>query len=360
MKQSGRFSRLIDLLSRIFAPILPVLTAAGVLKGLLALAGATGVLTTEHGTYQILFALADGFFYYLPVFLAFSAAREFGANPYTGAFVALALLYPPLTEAMALKLPLTFLQIPVVPVTYYSSILPVFMAMAFLGRTEPFFKKWLPDLISSFAVPLCSGTVVFLAVLLVFGPFGSMIGSGLSEFYRFAYRLSPTIAGFILGGLGQPIVICGFHWSMFPICLDNIALYQEDTLMAIWSGGVYSQAGAVLAVMIRSKSKSRKTICLSAAITALFGTTEPALYGANIPLKKPFLLACVGAAVGGAIIGACGATAKAFAFPSVVTIPVFLGDGFTGYLLACLLAFVIAFILTLSLVRPEEAATLEK
>lgn len=356
MKQSGRLNRFIELIARIFGPVIPVLTAAGVLKGLLVLATATGVLSTEQGTYRILYALADGFFYYLPVFLAFSGAKEFGANPFTGAFVALALLYPELTAAMAEGLPFDFLRIPVISVTYSSSILPVFMAVAFLGKVEPWFEKRLPELVKSFGVPLCAGGVVYLATLLVFGPVGAVIGSALAGAYQWAYHISPVVAGTILSGVFQPFVICGFHWSIFPICIENIAKYGEDTLMAIISTGVYSQAGAVLAVMLWSKDAKQRTICLSAGITALFGTTEPAIFGANLPLKKPFLAACLGAAVGGGIIGLSGATAKAFAFPNLVTLPVFMGKGFGLYLAGCAASFVVAGLLTLILLGKNNGA----
>lgn len=356
MKQSGRFNRFIELIAGIFGPVIPALTAAGVLKGLLVLATATGILSAEQGTYRILYALADGFFYYLPVFLAFSGAKQFGANPFTGAFVALALLYPELTKIMAENLPLAFVGIPVVPVTYSCSILPVFMAMAFLGKVEPWFEKRLPELIKSFGVPLCAGIVSYLATLLVFGPVGAVIGSLLAGAYQWAYNISPVAAGTVLSGVFQPFVICGFHWSIFPICIENIATYGEDTLMAIISTGVYSQAGAVFAVMLRSKDTKQKTICLSAGITALFGTTEPAIFGANLPLKKPFLAACIGAAVGGGMIGFSGATAKAFAFPNLVTLPVFMGKGFGLYLAGCIVSFVVAGVLTFVLLRKEEVA----
>lgn len=274
----GKLGRFIDLIARIFGPVIPVLTAAGVTKGLLALFTATGVMTTGQGAYQILYALADGFFYYLPVFLAFSGAREFGANSYTGAFVALALLYPELTARLAEEIPLTFFGIPVVSVTYSSSILPVFLAMAFLGKVEPWFEKRIPELVRGFGVPLCAGLATYLATLLVFGPLGAMIGAVLAKGYQIAYGISPVAAGTVLSGVFQPMVICGFHWSIFPICIENLAATGEDTLMAIISTGVYSQAGAVLAVMIRSRDKAKKTMCLSAGVTALFGTTEPAIF----------------------------------------------------------------------------------
>lgn len=346
MKQAGRLNRFIELIARIFGPVIPVLTAAGVLKGLLVLATVTGVLQEEAGTYRILYALADGFFYYLPVFLAYSGAKEFGANPYTGALVALALLYPELTAIMAEEVSLKFLGIPVIPVTYSSGILPVFMAMAFLGKVEPWFEKRLPDLIKSFGVPLCSGGIVYLCTLLVFGPLGAVIGGGLANLYQWAYSISPAIAGTVLSGVFQPFVICGFHWSIFPVCLENISLYGGDTLMAIISTGIYSQAGAVLAVMLRSKDSGQRTLCLSSGITALFGTTEPAIFGISLPLKKPFLAACIGAAVGGGIIGISGATAKAFAFPSLATLPIFMGEGFELYLAGCAVSFIIAGLLT--------------
>lgn len=351
MKQSGIINRFVDLISRIFGPVIPALTAAGVLKGILALTLALGVLKTSDGTYQILNALADGFFYYLPVFLAYSGAQVFGASPYTGAMIALALLYPELTRLLQEGGVLTFLRIPVISVNYASSILPILLSMALLGKVEPWLKRRIPELISSFCVPLFAGVIVVPATLLVFGPIGAVIGQFLADGYRWVYEISPIAAGVVMGAGIQPMVICGFHWSIFPISLENITNYGFDTLMPILSAGIYSQAGAALAVMVWTKDKKMKTTCLSAAVTALFGTTEPALFGCNIPLKKPFLSAVIGAGIGGGIIGFSGATANAFAFPNLMTIPVFLGEGFGLFLLGDAAALAAAFVLTLFWLR---------
>lgn len=346
MKQSGVLNRLIGVISDVFSPIIPILTAAGVLKGLLSLVSVMGVLPTDSGTYEILHALADSFFYYLPVFLGFSGAKRFGANPYTGAFLALALLHPDLTARMTETSRLSFLGLPVLSVTYSSGILPVFMAVAFLGKVEGFFRKRLPELIRSFGVPLCSALVVFSVTLLVFGPIGSLVGEQLADFYQWLYAASPAAAGTFLGALAQPMVICGFHWSIFPICIENINLYGRDTLMAILAAGAYAQTGAVFAVMAKTKAANKKSICFSGGISALFGTTEPALFGANIPLKTPFLMGCLAAAVGGGVIGFGGGAATAFVFPSIVTIPVFLGEGFGFYMMGCAVSLVLGFVLT--------------
>lgn len=346
-KKKGYLTRFIDLISRVFGPVIPVLTAAGVLKGLLALLGVSGILGPEQGTYQILDALASGFFYFLPVFLGFSGAKEFGADPYTGALIALALLYPDLTDIFAGELPLTFLKLPVVSVTYSTSILPIFLGMAFLGKVEPFFRRHLPELIRSFGVPLCSGLVVFPAVLLVFGPAGAVVGRILANIYQHVYEISPGLAGTLLAGGIQPMVICGFHWSIFPISLENINTYGVDTLMPMIAPGIFSQAGAAFAVMVRTKDKAGKTTCLSAGITSLFGTTEPALFGCNLPNRKPFLAACVSSGAGGFLVGVSKVTAKAFAFPGAATLPVFLGEGFGLFMAGNLLAMGLAFLITI-------------
>lgn len=346
-RKSGGLNRFIDTISRVFGPVIPVLTAAGVLKGLLALFDVLGILGPEQGTYQILNALASGFFYYLPVFLGFSGAKEFGADPFTGGLIALALLFPDLTAVFTEKLPLSFLKLPVLSVTYSTSILPVFMGMAFLGKVEPFFRRWLPELVRSFGVPLCSALVVFPAILLIFGPMGAVIGQILASAYQMVYRISPGLAGTLLAGGIQPMVICGFHWSIFPISLENVNTWGSDTLMPMIAPGIFSQCGAALAVMVKSKDRNQKTACLSAGITSLFGTTEPALFGCNIPNRKPFLAACVSSAMGGFLVGISGVTAKAFAFPSVATLPVFLGHGFGLFMAGNLLALALAFLITM-------------
>ena len=207
----------------------------------------------------------------------------------------------------------------------------------------------LPDLIKGFFAPLICIVVVGLITLFVFGPIGNVIGDGLAAAYEFIYRISPIIAGGILGAIIQPMVIFGFHWSFILVAMNNISVKGSDTILALIGPAVFAQAGAALAVCIKSRDKSFRSICISAVLSACFGVTEPAMFGVNLPLKKPMIAVCAGGAAGGAIAGFSGAQAMTFAFPSLVTLPVFLGKGFGLYVVSCIVGFLTAFLLAMIL-----------
>lgn len=198
--------------------------------------------------------------------------------------------------------------------------------------------------------------VVGFVTLFAFGPIGAVIGDVLAAGYEAVYSLSPVVAGLLLGAVIQPMVIFGFHWSFILIGMNNIAVGGTDTVLALMGPAVFAQAGAALAVMFKSRDRAFKSICLSATISALFGITEPAMFGVNLPRKKPMAAVCVGGGVGGAIAGFSGAQAISFAFPSLASLPVFFGDGFVLYLVSCLVGFAVALAVTMVLPYDEPAA----
>lgn len=340
---------IIDGISGIFLPIVNLLSAAGILKGVLAILVAVSLLSSESETYLVLNAMADSLFYYLPVLLAFTSARQFGVNPFTAMVIAGVLLYPSLTTVLETGTTVHFLGVPLRGVTYHSSVIPIILGVGLLYFVEKFFYKVLPDMIKGFLTPLLCIVIVGGVTLAIFGPIGAVIGDVLASGYELIYGLSPIIAGMLLGAVIQPMVIFGFHWSFILIGMNNITVSGHDTVLALMGPAVFAQAGAAFAVMMKSKDKSFKSICASAGLSALFGITEPAMFGVNLPRKKPMIAVCIGGGVGGALAGFSGASAMSFAFPSLAALPVFFGKGFALYLISCLSGFLVAFILTLSM-----------
>ena len=354
IKRRGLFRRVIALVSDIFMPVIPVLTAAGILKGLLILAASAGILTESAGTYRILYALADGFFYYLPVFLGISASKRLGVNVYAGALVGAALLYPDLAAAFAEGAEtLSFLGIPVISATYQSSVIPILLGILLMRYVQRFFEKILPEIIQPFFVPLFSVLIVFPVTTLVFGPMGTIVGNLLAGGYQSIYGLSPIAAACVAGLLLQPMVTMGFHWGLVPIVMSNLAASGTDTIMPLFAAPVGGQTGAVLAVALRTKLKERRATAMSAAVSCVFGVTEPALFGVNIPLRKPMVFGCIAGGIANSITGASGTLATAFAFPGLATLPVFMSHGVGGMLAAWAAAFVIGFVLTWFTWKPE-------
>ncbi|MFT4008009.1 MAG: PTS transporter subunit EIIC [Lacrimispora sp.] len=349
----------IDGISGIFLPIINLLSAAGILKGILAVLTAANILSGASETYMVLQAMADSLFYFLPMILAFTAAKKFGCDPFAAVIIAGVMLYPSLTKVFEAGTNISFAGLPMKAVIYHSSVIPIILAVGLLVYVERLAYRILPDLIRGFLAPLICIVVVGLVTLFVFGPIGNVIGDGLAAAYEFIYRISPMIAGGILGAIIQPMVIFGFHWSFILVAMNNISVKGSDTILALIGPAVFAQAGAALAVCLKSRDKSFRSICLSAVLSACFGVTEPAMFGVNLPLKKPMIAVCIGGGAGGAIAGFSGAQAMAFAFPSLVTLPVFLGKGFGLYVISCFVGFLTAFLLSMTLkydvVRIESA-----
>lgn len=347
-KKPSVLTVLIDGISGIFLPVVNLLSAAGILKGTLVILTGSGLLLDTGGTYLILNAMADSLFYFLPVILAVTSAKKFGTDPYLAAVIGGVLLYPDLAAAFQNGAVVSFVGFPVRAVTYRSSVIPIIMAVGLLRYVKGFLDQVIPDLVKGFLTPLLSIVLVGLSTLFLFGPIGAVTGDLLAAGYESVYRISPVLSGAVLGALIQVMVIFGVHWSFFLVAMNNIALKGEDTILALLGPAVFAQVGAALAVFVKSRDKSFRSLCLSSALSACFGVTEPVMFGVNLPLGKPMIAVCIGGGIGGALAGWSGARAAAFAFPSIATLPIFFGKGFGIYMLSCLAALLAAFFITLA------------
>lgn len=270
-----------DTISGIFAPVLGVMSGAGMLKALLILCTTFGWLKSDMGTYRILYAAADGVFTFIPVFLAYTAAKKFRANEFVAVGVTAALLYPDLTAAYSAGEALTFLKIPVVLVSYTSSVIPIVISVYALSKLEKGLKRIVPA-----------------------------------------------------------AVMFGVHWGFVPIVMNNIAEYGRDTLFTITGPNNMAQAGATLGVFLKTKDKSVKELAGPAALSAvLAGITEPAIYGVTLRFKRPFFIGAVFSGIAGAIVAAAGTGAPTLLGTSILTLPGYIGVGFVGFLIACAIAY---------------------
>lgn len=353
-KNTSTVQRLIDAVSAIFLPVVGLMSGCGLLHGILSLLLRLSVLSSTEGTYRILYAAADAPLYFLPVLLGVTAAKKIGANPITAAAVGCFLLYPTLSAAFEGGETLSFLSLPVPAVIYHSGVIPILFSVFLQKYLEKLLKKLLPDSVHGIFIPIVSLVLCALAVLLLFGPVGAKIGEGIAFAYEAAYTFSPLIAGILLGGSIQLLVMFGFHWPLLLTAMNNIALHGFDTVTVLMAPAVLAQAGAALAVCCKTQKKGDRALCLSAAVSSFFGVTESAMFGVNLPRKRPMLFVLIGGAVGGAVAGISGASASAFALPSAVSLPVFLGDGFMLFLISCGIGLVLPFLLTLFFYHEKE------
>lgn len=343
------FNRFIDLISKIFSPLLWTLAGVGLLKAFLALATTLNWLDPTSQTYAILNAAADGMFQFLPLFLAVTAARRFGANQFTAMAIAAALVYPAIIELNAAGEPVVFFGIPVIMVSYVSSVIPIIVAVWLQSVLEKWLAKVLPSVIRNFATPLLAVTVMVPLTLIVVGPITSYAANALSAGISWVFAAAPWLGGAIMGGFWQVFVIFGLHWGLVPVMLNEIATNGYSLLMGPIPSAVIAQGGAALAVLIRSRNAKLKQIAGPASLSGILaGVTEPAIYGVNLPLKRPFYFGVAGGAIGGAIAAAGGSASTTLALPSLLALPSYLTVGsFALQLIGVAVGFTIAFTLTL-------------
>ncbi|MGC3994641.1 MAG: beta-glucoside-specific PTS transporter subunit IIABC [Propionicimonas sp.] len=342
-------NRFIELISSIFQPILWPLAGIALLKAFLSLFTTLGWMSADSQTYTILYAAADSLFYFLPIFLAVTAAKRFGTNQFTAMAIAGALVYPSIIALNSAGDPVSFFGIPVVMMSYTSSVLPIIVAVWVQSLLEKGLKKGLPSVIRNFATPLITATVMVPLTLIVVGPITSYAAQGLSNAIVWLFQLAPWLAGAIMGGLWQVFVIFGLHWGLVPIMLNDISTQGYSLLTGPLPAAVLAQAAAVLAVAIRTRNAKLKQVAGTSAVSGLLaGVTEPAIYGVNLPLKRPFYFGVAGGAIGGAIAAAGGSAATALVFPSLISLPAFISVGnFALQLIGTGVAMVVAFSLTM-------------
>lgn len=350
----GLLNKFISFISSLFMPFLNAICGAGVLKGVLALCTTMKWLKETSGTYVLLNAAADSLFYFLPIFIAFNAAKQLKVDRFVSVTIAGALLYPQITTLATKNITIKFLGIPVIPMSYSSSVIPIILSIWLLSYLEPMLKRLIPDSLKYVFVALIELVIMVPLTLIVVGPIGSTISSALANSIMTIYNHASLFAGLLIGGLWQVIVMFGFHWMILPLIMSNIAKLGQDPIFPIACAAVMSQAGAALGVFLKAKDNKTKQISGSACIAAIFGITEPTLYGVTLKYKKPFYIAISCSALGGIVIGLSNVEAHAFAFPSILSIPTYLGHGFIGEIIGLLISFVGAAILTYFWGLPNE------
>lgn len=377
-------ARLIDLISGIFAPTLSVLCAAGIIKGILSLwsfiASQQGLDITTTGAYTIWYSIADGFFYFLPIILGYTAAKKFKCNEFLGMALGISMVYPAITalpsstalgqvfagSSFAMSYYNTFFGIPVImPSSGYSStVVPIIISVACAAWLEKKLKKIIPDVVKTFIVPVIVLLIMLPATFLVIGPVAAVLCNVVGIIFNALYNVPVVgglVAGLVLGGLWQVLVIFGLHWGLVPIAMINYASLGSDFVLSPYFAASFAQTFVVLAIIMKTKNQKLRNIAIPAFISGLFGVTEPCIYGVTLPKKKPFIISCIAASIGGGIIGFAGARTYSMGGMSFFGLPVFINpetndaSGMYWTILAILVASVIAFVLTMIVYKEDES-----
>ena len=338
-------------ISSLFTPILPALIGCGMIQAVLKIVSLFG-LATDSPTYLTLNMMGQLVFYFLPFLLAVTAAEKFKTNKFMALMLAGAYVYFTLNFA---ETPLSFVGVPFKYVTYTSTVIPIIISVFILKYVYNFFDTYIPDLIKVIFVPVLTLLVMVPLQLVLLGPIGAYLGTYIAKAAEALFNFSGILAGALLGFLRPILVMFGMHYSIMPIQIQQVAETGKTAMLCTALLANIAQSGAALGVALKTKDKTMRTAGLSASLTALFGVTEPAIYGVTLRYKKPFFAACGAAAVAGALVAAFGGYATAVALPGILAVPTYNADGgFIWIIVGLLIAFVGACVATYILGFDEE------
>lgn len=318
--QHNPINALMNTMSGVLAPTLGILTAAGIIKGVISLFASLGWVSTASGVYMLLYAVGDGFFYFLPILLGFSAARRFKCSEYLGAAIGTALVYPAMVNIgstlevagtilagtpFAMDYYNTLFGIPIImPGSgYTSSVIPIMLAVYLASKLEKAFKQSLPEAIRGILTPVLVLVITVPLTYIVIGPVSQGICGAIFMVVKALYEwgiVGGILAGALVGGGFGVLVMFGLHWVIISLALSNIGINGFDYIMA--SGGIGPMIGVAqgLCITLRTRSKKVRDLALPSFISQVCGVGEPLMYSILIPLKKPYVINILSGAVGGA------------------------------------------------------------
>lgn len=364
-KKKGAFARLFDVVSGVFGPIVPAIAGAGMIKGLLAGLIALNVLSKESETVAILDIVASGVFYFLPFFLAASAAKMFKTNQYLAIAIAGALMYPTILDAAKLGkiAEFHFIGLPIPVINYSGAVIPVILSVWALSYIHRWVDKVMPRVLQTVFTPTVTLFIAIPFALIVSGPLGSYVGNGLAYVVQSLFNISSILAGVVIGGIRPLEIVFGVHHAMTPIALQNFADKGYDMLMPMFFMTNMAIAGATFAMLFKAKSKAEKSIIISATVSAILGITEPALFGVLIKNRKAFIACSIGSAVASTFFATMGVRIYGYILSSIVSLVAYVGPYFPYALIGIVIAIGSAFLLTYFLVKKgtstESTSTLQ-
>lgn len=376
-KKSGSIlDKGIDIISGIFQPVLGIMAACGMLKGLNALFVALGLYSATSGGYMVINAAGDALFTFLPLFLGYTSAKKFGLKPMLGLALGAAMCYPAIqgssisagADAMytlfkgtmfASPVYIDFFGLPIISMDYTGTVVPIIFVVYFASKCEKLFNKFVPDLVKFFFVPMLTLLVTLPVALIVIGPIATFGSTLISEAVLSIRDFSPLLAGAIVGFSWQILVIFGLHWGFIPVYINNVMTLGYDNVMMPFFACTFATSAVVLAIFIKTKDKRLKEMAIPNFISGIFGVTEPAIYGMLLPLKKPFIISCIASGIGGAFYGFFNLRKFITGGMGIFELPAMIepNGGMVNLIVALsgmAISMVVAFVLTMVLYKDKE------
>ncbi|MBP2113581.1 beta-glucoside-specific PTS transporter subunit IIABC [Paenibacillus silagei] len=358
-KKQNPVNVVLETIAGIFTPVLPALIGCGMIKCVATVLAALGWMEGS-GFLSIVNMIGDLIFYFLPFFIAVSAAQKFKTNPYLAVALAAGLMHPVILDGAA-KIAETgvktidFLGMPILLMKYSSSVIPIILGVWVMSYLYPVVDKFIPKFLRVLLTPMIVLFIMIPLELIVLGPIGSYIGTWLTDGINYLYATVGVLAGTILGFFKPIMVMFGMHYAIMPIQIQQIASIGSTMLLPASLAANLAQAGAAFGVFVLTKSNTMKSAAGSSGFTALFGITEPAIYGVNLRYKRPFFAGCAAAGIVGGFYSIVHASANAIALPGVLALGTYTADRYVYIVIGSIAAVVLGFVFTLLAGIKEDA-----
>lgn len=356
------FKRAIKTLGDIFVPIIPAIVASGLLMGVLE--GLTKVWPdmANSGTYTIFHLFSSAAFTFLPILIAISTARVFGGNIFLGAVIGMIMIHPDLLNAWSVATAETvpsasawFGLYNVDLVGYQGHVIPIVISVWLMCVIEKKLHKIVPEMIDLFVTPFVSVLVTGYVALTIIGPIFAVIENYVLQGAQYLITIPFGIGSAIVGALYGPTVVAGVHHMYNAIEAGLLSSTGINIWMPIATAANVAQAGAALAVGIKTKNKKIKSMALPASLSAFLGITEPAIFGVNIRFFKSFIAGCIGGAVGALFAGIMHIGATAYGVTGIFGLLITTDYTFS-YIILMLISTAVAFALSWLFYKDEPAA----
>lgn len=357
------FGSIITNLTSCVLPVLPIFVCSGMLKMLLTIfgPGMLNVMGANDGVFTVLSFASDAGFYFLPIAIGYTSAKQFRANPFIGMFMGMILVSPAFVELVNKQASLDIFGIPVTGVSYASSVVPIILITFIMSYVERFFTRYIPDMLQLMLVPLCTVIVMLPLALCALGPLGFILGTYLSTFFLGIHDVLGPIGIGVIAALFQPLVLTGMHHALNMTSIANMMSVGYDSVVFIAAAAAgFSVIGTVLAFALKAKKKKNKSIGFSSFISqTLGGVVEPSLYGIMLPFKRPFAAQAIGAFVGAVYLGITNVHMFTLTGSNVLIMLGFVGGSTTNLInaiIGCTIAAVVGFVVMWIIGFNEEEA----
>lgn len=348
--------KIMDLVTGIMMPIVPVMAASGMIKGILAILVFAGCMSSSSGIYTLLSAVGDTVFYFIPVMMGYTSAKKLNMDPFIGLVIGAALVYPTIQNAGLDILGFN------INVSYTSTVLPIILTNLLASVLYKKLVKVIPSVIKTFFVPMLTMLIAIPLGYIVIGPIANIIADGIAAVIMGVYNFNTVIAGILLAGLWQVLVVFGVHMGLSAVAMVQLGSGQPTPIYALTCiSPSFSQTATVFAIWLKTKDKKLKDIALPAWVSGIFGVTEPAIYGITLPRIKYFVISCIGAALGGAYCGFSGMLYYQLAGLGIFSFTAFMGGAMSvgkvifNFIIVILISAGFSFVATYVLYKDEES-----